>query len=75
MEVHFAPEQEARLAQIAINAGTEAERLVKKAVVRLLEDEVALRANVPRSSGELPLWHLGGLGPMSVSFSINFRIT
>jgi hypothetical protein len=47
MEVHFTPEQEARLAQIATNAGIDAERLVKKAVLRLLEDEVGLRANVP----------------------------
>ena len=63
MEVHFTPEQEARLAQIATNAGTDAERLVKKAVFRLLEDE-GLRANVPQSNGELPLWHLGGVGPL-----------
>ena len=64
MEVRFTPEQEARLAQIATNAGTDAERLVKKAVLRLLEDEVGLRANVPQSNGELPLWHLGGVGPL-----------
>ena len=64
MEVHFTPEQEARLAQIATNAGTDAERLVKKAVLRLLEDEVGLRANVPQSNGELPLWHLGSVGPL-----------
>ena len=64
MEVHFTPEQEARLAQIATNAGTDAERLVKKAVLRLLEDEVGLRANVPQSNGELPLWHLGRVGPL-----------
>jgi hypothetical protein len=30
MEVHFTPEQEARLAQIATSAGTDVERLVKK---------------------------------------------
>lgn len=64
MEVHFTPEQEARLAQIATNVGIDAERLVKKAVLRLLEDEVGLRANVPQSNGELPLWHLGGVGPL-----------
>ena len=29
MELHFTPEQEAQLAQIASNAGTDAERLVK----------------------------------------------
>jgi hypothetical protein len=64
MEVHFTPEQEARLAQIAANAGTDAERLVKNAALRLLEGEVGLRADVPRSNGELPLWHLGGVGPL-----------
>jgi hypothetical protein len=60
IEVHFTPEQEARLAQIA----TDAERLVKKAALRLLEDEVALPADVPRSNGELPLWHHAGVGPL-----------
>ena len=64
MEVHFTPEQEARLAQIATNAGTDAERLVKKAVLRLLEDEVGLCANVPQSNGELPLWDLAAVGPL-----------
>ena len=49
---------------VATNAGTDAEQLVKKAVLRLLEDEVGLRANVPQSNGELPLWHLGGVGPL-----------
>jgi hypothetical protein len=37
MEVHFTPEQEAQLAQIATTAGTDAERLVKDAALRLLE--------------------------------------
>jgi hypothetical protein len=49
---------------MATNAGTDTERLVRKAVLRLLEDEVGLRANVPQSNGELPLWHLGGIGPL-----------
>ena len=38
MEVHFTPEQEAQLAQIAAKAGTDAERLVKDAALRMLED-------------------------------------
>jgi hypothetical protein len=46
-EAHFTPEQEARLAQIATNV----EGLVKKTVLRLLEDEVASRANVFRTNG------------------------
>ncbi len=44
MEVHFIPEQEAQLAQIATNAGTDAERLVKDAVLRLLEETADFRA-------------------------------
>jgi len=36
MEVHFTPEQEAQLSQIAAKAGTDAERLVKDAALRLL---------------------------------------
>jgi len=57
------PEQEARLAQIANNAGIDAERLARKTVLRLLEDEVGLCATVPQSNGELPLWHLGSEAP------------
>jgi hypothetical protein len=66
MEEHFTLEQEVRLAlaQIVTNAGTDAERLVKKAVLRLLEDEVTLQANVLRTNGELPLWHFGSVGPL-----------
>jgi len=37
MEVHLTPEQEARLTQVASNAGTDAERLVKDTVLRLIE--------------------------------------
>jgi len=39
MEVHFTPEQEKRLTQIAANAGTDPERLVKDAALRLLEQQ------------------------------------
>lgn len=38
MEIHFTPEQEAQLVQIANKAGTDAERLVKEAALRLLEE-------------------------------------
>jgi hypothetical protein len=34
MEVHFTPEQEARLARIATSASTDPERLVKNAALR-----------------------------------------
>ena len=46
MEVHFTPEQEAQLAQIATNAGTDAERLVKDAALCLLEEDARFRAAV-----------------------------
>ena len=39
MEIHFTPEQEARLAQIATSAGIDAERLVKNAALRLLDKD------------------------------------
>ena len=38
MEVHFTPEQEARISQVANDAGTDAEQLVKEAAMRLVED-------------------------------------
>ncbi len=46
MEVHFTPEQEARLSHIAASAGTDAERLVKDAALRLLEEDARFRAAV-----------------------------
>lgn len=38
-EVHFTPEQEAQLAQIATKAGTDPERLVKDVTSRLLGED------------------------------------
>jgi predicted transcriptional regulator len=46
MEVHFTPEQEAQLAQIATEAGTDAERLVRDAALRLLEQDARFRTAV-----------------------------
>jgi predicted transcriptional regulator len=46
MEVHFTPEQEAQLSQIASRAGTDTERLVKDAALRLLEQDARFRAAV-----------------------------
>ena len=46
MEVHFTPEQEAQLAQIANTEGTDAERLVKDAVLQLLAEDARVRASV-----------------------------
>ena len=39
MEVHFTPEQEARLSRIATHEGMNAEHLVKDAALRLLEED------------------------------------
>jgi hypothetical protein len=50
MEVHFTPEQEKRLTQIAANAGTDAERLVKDAALRLLEEQSAGSSPLPAGS-------------------------
>ena len=44
--MHFTPEQEAELAQVAANAGTDAENWVKSATLRLLEEEGRFRAAV-----------------------------
>lgn len=46
MELHFTPEEEAQLAQIASKEGTDAERLVKEAALRLLEEDTRFRAAV-----------------------------
>jgi predicted transcriptional regulator len=46
MELHFTPEQEAQLAQIASREGTDTERLVKEAALRLLQEDARFRAAV-----------------------------
>ena len=46
MNIHFTPEQEEQLAQIATQEGTDAERLVKEAAVRLLAEDARFRAAV-----------------------------
>jgi predicted transcriptional regulator len=46
MEVHFTTEEEARLQQIASKEGTDLERLVKDAALRLLEEDARFRAAV-----------------------------
>ena len=54
MQVHFTPEQEAQLAQLATNAGTDAERLLKDAALRLLEEQTTTDA--------LQATGIGGIG-------------
>jgi hypothetical protein len=46
VEVHFTPEQEAQLAQIATKEGIDAERLVKDAALRLLQEDTRFRTAV-----------------------------
>jgi SOS response regulatory protein OraA/RecX len=46
MEVHFTPEQEAQLSEIARQSGTDTERVVKEAALRLLKQDEHFRAAV-----------------------------
>jgi len=46
MEVQFTPEQEARILRIANYSGTPAEQLVKQAVLRLVEEDEHLQADI-----------------------------
>jgi predicted transcriptional regulator len=48
MEVHFTPEQEAQLAEIAHHVGTDPEHLVKDAALRLLEENRRFNEGVQR---------------------------
>jgi len=52
MEVHFTPEQETQLAQIANHAGTDAEPLVRDAALRVLQEEARFRAAVREGVGQ-----------------------
>jgi predicted transcriptional regulator len=46
MEVHFSPDEEAKLSQIASSEGTDAARLVKEAALRLLQEDARFRSAV-----------------------------
>jgi predicted transcriptional regulator len=48
MEVHFSPEQQAKLTQIATKAGTAPERLVANVVARYLDEEARFLAAVEK---------------------------
>ena len=48
MEVHFTPEQESRLSQIAVHAGTDTEQLVIDAALRLVHEDTQFREAVQR---------------------------
>jgi hypothetical protein len=60
MEVHFTREQETQLAQMAAKAGTDAERLVKDTILRLIKDESSFRC----PAAGLPEWDLGTTGSL-----------
>jgi predicted transcriptional regulator len=46
MEIHFSPEQEAQLAQIAGHTGTDKEGLVRDAALRMIDETARFRAAV-----------------------------
>jgi predicted transcriptional regulator len=48
MEVHFTPEQESRLAQIATQAGTDPQELVKDVLSQYLDQEARFLEAVER---------------------------
>ena len=48
MEVHFTPEQEAQLSQIARYSGIDTEHLVQDAALRLVDEDARFRAAVRR---------------------------
>ena len=48
MEVHFTPEQEAQLGRIAGYSGTDTEKLVKDAALRVVEEDMHFRDCVHR---------------------------
>jgi len=52
MEVHFTPEQEEQLSQIASKEGMDAERLVKDAALRLIDQNARFRAAVQQGIAE-----------------------
>jgi predicted transcriptional regulator len=48
MEVHFSPDVETRLQQVAVANGKDAEQMVKDAVTRMLENQARFIAGVQR---------------------------
>ena len=48
MEVHFTPEQEAQIAQLAVKTGTAPERVVANVVARYLDEEARFLAAVEK---------------------------
>lgn len=48
MKLHFKPQEEELLSQLACHAGTDTEHLVKDAVLKLLDEDRLLREGVER---------------------------
>jgi predicted transcriptional regulator len=48
MEVHFSPDVETRLQQVAVANGKDAEQLVKETVARMLENQARFIAGVQK---------------------------
>lgn len=49
MEVHFSPDVETRLHQVALANGKDAEQLVKDTVARMLENQASFMAGVEKA--------------------------
>jgi predicted transcriptional regulator len=52
MQIHFTPEEEALLSKIATHAGTDPEQMVKKAALRLLEEDARFCSAVQKGVAE-----------------------
>lgn len=52
MQIHFTPEEEARLSQIATHAGIGPEQMVKDAALRLLDEDAGFRAAIRKGIAE-----------------------
>ena len=50
MEVHFSPDVETRLQQVAVANGKDAEQLVKETVARMLENQARFIAGVQKGT-------------------------
>ncbi len=48
MEVHFSPDVETRLQQVAVASGKDAEQIVKETVARMLENQARFIAGVQK---------------------------
>lgn len=52
MEVHFTPEEEEQLSEIAAHLGSQPEQMVKDAALRLLGEDVSFRAAIRKGISE-----------------------